>query len=115
MRLRYLKVRYYLALLFSLFCLLGLIGCSEKEKGEKPSPSSQLTALSAPTDLKVFGDELSWSAVENASGYLVKINNDEDVTTSKTRCALKLKETENLDIRVYAVGDGITWENSKAT
>lgn len=114
MRVKYWKFRYYLTLLFSLFCLFLWTGCNEKEKGEKPSPSPQLTALSAPTDLKVFGDELSWSAVENASGYLVEINEKEGVTIGGTQFDLELKKTETLNISVYAVGDGVTWENSKA-
>lgn len=71
---------------------LFLVAC------EKPV---QLTA----PEITLEGTVLKWNEIENASGYIVKIN-DEEVTVNDTSYNLKDLRLSSYKITVIAVGDG---------
>ncbi len=64
------KIRFLISACLSVAVALILIGCNKSQ-------------LSAPRNLSVTDKTLSWSAVENASGYIVEIN-DESYQIRKT-------------------------------
>lgn len=87
---------------------------SEENPGEENpgdgDEKDETTALSVPANVKVEGDVLSWTAVEHASGYVVKINSDETTTVTAasldlTTVTAKLTEGENT-LSVKAKGAG---------
>ena len=70
-----------------------------------PTPTPQPTKLGTPT-VTIFETGLAgWTAVENASGYVYKINGGAEVSTSATSVQL----TNGQSIVVKAVGDGTTY------
>lgn len=63
---------------------------SNKRGGSDYSQAIDYThkeAFAAPTGLKVEGDHIEWTAVENATGYTLKVN-DEETTTANTSVTL---------------------------
>ena len=85
--------------------------------GDNDPPVVQLIELNAPTGLSLSGDVVSWGRVENASGYVVKIegtNFNVTVPTTETSCSLlsKLSKDGAFDVTVKSVGDNVTYKDS---
>ena len=85
--------------------------------GDDDPPAVQLIELNAPTGLSLSGDVVSWGRVENASGYVVKIegtNFNVTVPTTETSCSLlsKLSKDGAFDVTVKSVGDNVTYKDS---
>ena len=85
--------------------------------GDEDPPVVQLIELNAPTGLSLSGDVVSWGRVENASGYVVKIegtNFNVTVPTTETSCSLlsKLSKDGAFDVTVKSVGDNVTYKDS---
>ena len=85
--------------------------------GDDDPPVVQLIELNAPTGLSLSGDVVSWGRVENASGYVVKIegtNFNVTVPTTETSCSLlsKLSKDGAFDVTVKSVGDNVTYKDS---
>lgn len=72
-------------------CLL-FVGCEAK-------------TLPAPSNLQIEGGILSWEKVENASGYLVLLN-DEEYHVSASFIELSLQNNKDYKIKVKATGSG---------
>ncbi|MCL2569715.1 MAG: leucine-rich repeat protein [Firmicutes bacterium] len=75
-----------------------------------------LTQLDTPEDLNIDNNILTWSAVENAVGYIIIINDQEFMskTTSFNLSNIQelIRDDETLSIRIVAIGDGISFTNS---
>ncbi len=85
--------------------------------GDDDPPAVQLIELNAPTGLSLSGDVVSWGRVENASGYVVKIegtNFNVTVPTTEASCSLlpKLSKDGAFDVTVKSVGDNVTYKDS---
>ena len=97
---------------------IAVVGCEpEVPPGPSPTPGAELIELNAPTGLSLSGDVVSWGRVENASGYVVKIegtNFNVTVPTTETSCSLlsKLSKDGAFDVTVKSVGDNVTYKDS---
>ena len=97
---------------------IAIVGCEpEVPPGPSPTPGAELIELNAPTGLSLSGDVVSWGRVENASGYVVKIegtNFNVTVPTTETSCSLlsKLSKDGAFDVTVKSVGDNVTYKDS---
>ena len=97
---------------------VAVVGCEpEVPPGPSPTPGAELIELNAPTGLSLSGDVVSWGRVENASGYVVKIegtNFNVTVPTTETSCSLlsKLSKDGAFDVTVKSVGDNVTYKDS---
>ena len=97
---------------------IAIVGCEpEVPPGPSPTPGAELIELNAPTGLSLSGDVVSWGRVENASGYVVKIegtNFNVTVPTTETSCSLlsKLNKDGAFDVTVKSVGDNVTYKDS---
>lgn len=78
---------------------LFLVAC------EKPV---QLTA----PEITLEGTVLKWNEIENASSYIVKIN-DEEISVTDTSYNLKDYRLSQFKITVIAVGDGVKYTDSE--
>ena len=121
-------LRLLIIIVFAL-AAVAVVGCKPKvppgppEPPEPPVPGGddppvvQLIELNAPTGLSLSGDVVSWGRVENASGYVVKIegtNFNVTVPTTETSCSLlsKLSKDGAFDVTVKSVGDNVTYKDS---
>ena len=97
---------------------IAVVGCEpEVPPRPSPTPGAELIELNAPTGLSLSGDVVSWGRVENASGYVVKIegtNFNVTVPTTETSCSLlsKLSKDGAFDVTVKSVGDNVTYKDS---
>ena len=94
---------------FAIVCFLAVIlsavivysGCSKK------------VTLDAPSDLQINEKVLTWSKVENASGYMVDIDGKQTLSGENSFNLSALNEFETYVIKVRALGDGEKYESSK--
>ena len=94
---------------FAIVCFLAVIlsavivysGCSKK------------VTLAAPSDLQINEKVLTWSKVENASGYMVDIDGKQTLSGENSFNLSALNEFETYVIKVRALGDGEEYESSK--
>ena len=95
---------------FAIVCFLAVIlsavivysGCSKK------------VTLDAPSDLQINEKVLTWSKVENASGYMVDIDGKQTLSGENSFNLSALNEFETYVIKVRALGDGgKKYESSK--
>ena len=95
---------------FAIVCFLAVIlsgfivysGCSKK------------VTLDAPSDLQINEKVLTWSKVENASGYMVDIDGKQTLSGENSFNLSGLNEFETYVIKVRALGDGgKKYESSK--
>ena len=94
---------------FAIVCFLAVIlsavivysGCSKK------------VTLDAPSDLQINEKVLTWSKVENASGYMVDIDGKQTLSGENSFNLSALNEFETYVIKVRALGDGEEYESSK--
>lgn len=68
-------------------------------------------ALSTPSNLHIQDNVLYWSAVDYASGYVVKIDSREEQTSTNSY-SLESLPTGKYRIAVKAVGDGVRYSSS---
>ena len=118
-------LRLLIIIVFAL-AAVAVVGCKPKVPpgppeppgpGDNDPPVVQLIELNAPTGLSLSGDVVSWGRVENASGYVVKIegtNFNVTVPTTETSCSLlsKLSKDGAFDVTVKSVGDNVTYKDS---
>ena len=95
---------------FAIVCFLAVIlsavivysGCSKK------------VTLDAPSDLQINEKVLTWSKVENASGYMVDIDGKQTLSGENSFNLSGLNELKTYVIKVRALGDGgKKYESSK--
>ena len=86
-----------------LVCSLGLIACNANKE-------TTATTLNAPT-LNADGHTLNWNEIENASGYIVRINNDDYSANSCSYSLNGWKDGQYLCF-VKAVGDNVNYLDS---
>ena len=95
---------------FAIVCFLAVVlsavivvysGCSKK------------VTLDAPSDLQINEKVLTWSKVENASGYMVDIDGKQTLSGENSFNLSALNEFETYVIKVRALGDGEEYESSK--
>ena len=95
---------------FAIVCFLAVIlsavivysGCSKK------------VTLAAPSDLQINEKVLTWSKVENASGYMVDIDGKQTLSDENSFNLSGLNELKTYVIKVRALGDGgKKYESSK--
>ena len=94
---------------FAIVCFLAVIlsavivysGCSKK------------VTLDAPSDLQINEKVLTWSKVENASGYMVDIDGKQTLSDENSFNLSGLNELKTYVIKVRALGDGEEYESSK--
>lgn len=95
---------------FAIVCFLAVIlsavivysGCSKK------------VTLDAPSDLQINEKFLTWSKVENASGYMVDIDGKQTLSGENSFNLSGLNELKTYVIKVRALGDGgKKYESSK--
>ncbi len=95
---------------FAIVCFLAVIlsaviavysGCSKK------------VTLDAPSDLQINEKVLTWSKVENASGYMVDIDGKQTLSGENSFNLSGLNEFETYVIKVRALGNGEEYESSK--
>ena len=85
-----------------------------------PNDAPELTKLAQPQNLTITATENSitakWNAVNNASGYIVSINdeNPQEIGNNTITISELIPETE-YSISVVAKGDNINFKNSDAT
>ena len=107
-----------LVIIAFILAAIAVVGCEpEVPPGPSPTPGAELIELNAPTGLSLSGDVVSWGRVENASGYVVKIegtNFNVTVPTIETSCSLlsKLSKDGAFDVTVKSVGDNVTYKDS---
>ena len=107
-----------LVIIAFILAAIAVVGCEpEVPPGPSPTPGAELIELNAPTGLSLSGDVVSWGRVENASGYVVKIegtNFNVTVPTTETSCSLlsKLSKDGAFDVTVKSVGDNVTYKDS---
>ena len=107
-----------LVIIAFILAAIVVVGCEpEVPPGPSPTPGAELIELNAPTGLSLSGDVVSWGRVENASGYVVKIegtNFNVTVPTTETSCSLlsKLSKDGAFDVTVKSVGDNVTYKDS---
>ena len=107
-----------LVIIAFILAAVAVVGCEpEVPPGPSPTPGAELIELNAPTGLSLSGDVVSWGRVENASGYVVKIegtNFNVTVPTTETSCSLlsKLSKDGAFDVTVKSVGDNVTYKDS---
>ena len=107
-----------LVIIAFILAAIAVVGCEpEVPPGPSPTPGAELIELNAPTGLSLSGDVVSWGRVENASGYVVKIegtNFNVTVPTTETSCSLlsKLNKDGAFDVTVKSVGDNVTYKDS---
>ncbi len=82
-----------------------------------PDPEPSLVQLAAP---EIAYDQetnlLSWSEVENASGYRVTVNEQtEDYKADTTELEVTIDEGDSYTMSVQALGDGETYSNSEVS
>ena len=66
----------FISLILCVSCIFGLCACQEKPA---PQPEEPKTQLATPTNVAVSdGGLITWSAVENATVYILKINGKEN-------------------------------------
>lgn len=87
----------------------------EPDPDPKPDPEPSLIQLAAP---EVTYDQetnlLSWSEVENASGYRVTVNEQtEDYEADTTELEVTIDEGDSYTMSVQALGDGEKYSNSE--
>ena len=98
-------------LLIQFFCVLT--GCNVSFDGEKGEIVSNLTKLSAPTDLIVENNIVSWKSVANADSYIININEKESATSELSYPIFGLvNESCQVAIKVKAKGNGILYSDS---
>ena len=93
-----------------MFCCfgLGLVSCF----GSNPDNEEQKpTVLGVPT-LTATGVTLNWTTVENAVGYVVKINGQETSVNETTYSLENIMEGEYL-CSVKAKGDGVSYQDGE--
>ena len=101
-------LRMFLSVIM-LFCFGGgLAACRGAESSEH---EKSLDALGAPT-LTVTGVTLNWTAVENATGYVLKIDGSETAVNGTTYSLDNLTEGEYL-CAVKAKGDGVSYKDGE--
>ena len=95
---------------FAIVCFLAVIlsavivvysGCSKK------------VTLDAPSDLQINEKVLTWSKVENASGYMVDIDGKQTLSGENSFNLSGLNELKTYVIKVRALGDGEEYGSSK--
>ncbi len=106
-------IKYLLTLcagLMAVICVAGWGGCPT------PSSSKELVQLEMPTNLKADFWELTWEKVEGASGYTVRVL-DEEYQTEETEFILfdYLSPNREYDLAVKALGDNENYSNSEWT
>ncbi|MBQ2712005.1 MAG: hypothetical protein IJF71_01365, partial [Clostridia bacterium] len=85
--------------------LVGIIiAATSSEKGPE--------RLASPKNVRMEGTVLFWNAVENATEYVVCIENEERRTARLQYGLASLTEPGTYTIAVYAVGDGEAYLNS---
>ena len=87
------------------------------EPDSTPEPEPSLVQLATP---EIAYDQetnlLSWSEVENASGYRVTINEQtEDYKADTTEIEVTIDEGDSYTMSVQALGDGETYSNSEVS
>ncbi|MCL2569602.1 MAG: leucine-rich repeat domain-containing protein [Firmicutes bacterium] len=79
--------------------------------------SLQPSVLDTPQDLNVTNNILTWTQVDNAVSYIIIINEQEFTSTATSFNLASVNELietiDTLSIRIIAVGDGITFTDSK--
>ncbi len=70
-----------------------------------------VSKLSAPV-ITLMNNVVSWTAVSNASGYIVTINGDDKPKQTGTSYTISETAIGEYDIKVIAVGNGTTYSNS---
>ena len=83
-------------------CCVGLIACNNKQQTAQ--------TLSAPT-LSEEDYLLKWNVIDNANGYIVRINGDDYSANTTTYSLQGWKDGEYLCL-VKAVGDGVNYLDS---
>ena len=95
---------------FAIVCFLAVVlsaviavysGCSKK------------VTLDAPSDLQINEKVLTWSKVENASGYMVDIDGKQTLSGENSFNLSALNELKTYVIKVRALGNGEEYESSK--
>lgn len=94
--------RFGVVIIFTLMVIM--VGC-------KPTPEP--TTLFAPTNIVVVDGLISWDAIDNATGYSVKINQIETNIDNLTEYQIPNTFTGLLSIQVKAKGDGQTTLDSE--
>ncbi len=94
--------------LIALGCLVPGCAACQTSFPETEEPEQ----LAAPQDLKVFSNELSWSEVEHASGYIVKVDDATGTASSNFFSLPYFSETVTVELRVKACGDEINYTDS---
>jgi hypothetical protein len=92
---------------------LGIASFQLAALGEGES-APQITQLAAPTGLSVSGTTLTWTAVANASSYMIRDSGTQIGTSSNASFSLSGVTTVGTHpITVVAVGDGTSYANSQ--
>lgn len=98
------KNNYFLVFLLVIVALFLIcqIGCSE----------TQATKLETPQNLTIDGNVLGWNSVNNATGYVVFVDNKEYECTLNNFDLSFLDEPKSYEVSVLALGDEILFTNS---
>jgi len=112
----YLKV--LLTAITLILCVAILVGCSNKEENKSNTPGApqtEIRQLSAPADLAIDNQFVSWSAVVNANGYAVKINTTDYDIVFDTTLNLNSLSLANGTYQVSVKAIGQTVGNTRYT
>lgn len=94
--------RFIFSLLIALFAVVGLVSCGKEEKKETP-----ITPLDTPA-LTVEGNVVKWQAVNNAKGYVVKVNDQEKPEQTKLSYTVSNETPGTYNVSVKAVSSDTT-------
>lgn len=93
----------------SLFLLTGCNFLQNENSDSTQSSSETILELPSPTDLKYLNNTLSWSYVENAVRYGVRINSREEIQTEDLAYVLGddfFQVEQDFYFCVRSIGDG---------
>jgi|GEM_PF-2554088 len=104
------KLLSFLLVSLLLISTLGLIACGNTEKpNPSPSPSpGETPVLAVPSGLVIGGNSISWLAVPNAAGYVIKVGNEErSVTEIEFNLTTLSLPPGNYQVSVKAIGQTV--------
>ncbi|MGN0797536.1 MAG: hypothetical protein ACI4M5_04940 [Christensenellales bacterium] len=99
---KYSKVLFIFILIIIL--AMTVVACKDKD-------ADGLLKLAKPTELTINGNALTWSPVEGAVKYYVKVN-EEEFETSSTSYNIQVSEVGVYTVKVRAYGDGNKYGSS---
>ena len=105
------KISRIIGIMSAMLLLCFAVGCGSEKKTPTPNTPTVPVKLATPVNLKITGTTLTWTTVQNASGYKVDISGTEYDATGATY-SLSALSPDEYQLKVMAKGNGTTYTDS---